>query len=398
LTALRQRLAPFFELQDVATARWLPMEGLRGFAVGLVFFVHYATLAEPFVLGGDRAPALWLSALHELGNVGVDLFFVLSGFLIYKACIQRPLDIRRYAYRRVERIYPTFLVVLAIYLALMLLMPSASKLPDGAAAQALYIAANVLLLPGMLSITPIILVAWSLSYEAFYYILAPLAVAALRMRAWQAGQRFAFFLAVYLVMIGMELAGLGTHFRLSMFLGGMALYEFAYHLRGVREGQADWPRDAASLALVALAFAYYVALADAPVAVPSALNGALPAFTRTVALNVAFVTLVYRSVFTPGLAAGLFSWTPLRWLGNMSYSFYLLHGLALQAFFLLFGKLMPVQGGGAGLFLLLLAPAFAASLALTLPIYLLVEKPLSLSPTAKPARGKLDNTTQIEVP
>ena len=392
------RLTSLFELQDIATARWLPMEGLRGFAVSLVFIVHYATLMEPFVAGSDHARVLWLSALHELGNVGVDLFFVLSGFLIYKACIQRPLDIRSYAYRRVERIYPTFLVVLGIYLALMLLMPSTSKLPEGTAAQASYIVANILLLPGIFPITPIILVAWSLSYEAFYYILAPAVVVALRMRAWRAGQRLGFFLAVYAVMIGLELAGLGTHFRLSMFLGGMILYEFAYHLRGSREGRGNALRDIASLALVAVALSYYVILANDPVAVPSSLNGALPVFTRTVALNIAFVILVYRSVFTTGLTARIFSWTPLRWLGNMSYSFYLLHGLALQAFFMLFGKIWPVQGGGVGLFILMLVPALAAALTLTLPIYLLVERPLSLSPTAKPTRGKLDNTTQIEVP
>ena len=121
-----RRVSAFFELQDAASARWLPMEGLRGFAVALVFLVHFADFRKPYSDAG------WLNALHEIGNVGVDLFFVLSGFLIYKACIRRPINVRLYAWRRIERIYPAFLAAFAIYLALMVLMPSQSKLPDEA--------------------------------------------------------------------------------------------------------------------------------------------------------------------------------------------------------------------------------------------------------------------------
>ena len=59
-----------------------PMEGLRGFAVFLVFLVHYVTLVKPWVTAN---PILldFSSKLHSIGNAGVDLFFVLSGYLIY---------------------------------------------------------------------------------------------------------------------------------------------------------------------------------------------------------------------------------------------------------------------------------------------------------------------------
>ena len=63
-----------------------PMEGLRGFAVFLVFLVHYATLISPWIA---QPSALFnvATALHTIGNAGVDLFFVLSGYLDRKSVV-----------------------------------------------------------------------------------------------------------------------------------------------------------------------------------------------------------------------------------------------------------------------------------------------------------------------
>jgi exopolysaccharide production protein ExoZ len=69
-------LARWFELGPVGAERLLPMEGLRGLAVLLVFFVHYgAQFGHAF---GVAPPAIG-AALQLLGNAGVDLFFVLRG-------------------------------------------------------------------------------------------------------------------------------------------------------------------------------------------------------------------------------------------------------------------------------------------------------------------------------
>jgi peptidoglycan/LPS O-acetylase OafA/YrhL len=62
-----------------------PVEGLRGVAVLLVIFFHYVVLREG--LHDDR----WISAINSVeainrivhhGYLGVDLFFVISGFLL----------------------------------------------------------------------------------------------------------------------------------------------------------------------------------------------------------------------------------------------------------------------------------------------------------------------------
>ena len=71
-----------------------------------------------------------------------------------------------YAKRRVQRIYPVFLVVFAIYIMLSFIFPSESKLPEGYVEIVKYILQNLLLLPGVFNIEPLITVAWSLSYAA----------------------------------------------------------------------------------------------------------------------------------------------------------------------------------------------------------------------------------------
>ena len=65
-----------------------PMEGLRGIAVFLVFLVHYSSSIEPYIIVGSFEEDV-LHIIHRLGNVGVDLFFVLSGFLIYGTLIKK---------------------------------------------------------------------------------------------------------------------------------------------------------------------------------------------------------------------------------------------------------------------------------------------------------------------
>src|SRR5215472_13986750 len=64
------------------TGRILAMEGIRGYAVLLVFMVHQHTLFSRY-LAPQSSIARLSQFSHHIGNSGVDLFFVLSGFLIY---------------------------------------------------------------------------------------------------------------------------------------------------------------------------------------------------------------------------------------------------------------------------------------------------------------------------
>ena len=74
----------------------------------------------------------------------------------------------------------------------------------------------------------------------------------------------------------------------------------------------------------------------------------------------------------------IFSWTPMRILGNISYSYYLLHGLALKGFFLGLAYILPTNNFGSWFFWTLLPVMFALTFPAAIGLFLLVEKPFSL--------------------
>jgi len=162
MRACVRRLSQSFELTRRENGLNLrPMEGLRGFAVFLVFLVHYATFVRAWVAPGSLLGS-FAAGIHTIGNAGVNLFFVLSRYLIYGSLISREQFFSRFMLRRIERIYPAFLAVFGVYVLLSFLMPSESKIPAPALSALIYLGENILLLPGLLPIEPLITVAWSL--------------------------------------------------------------------------------------------------------------------------------------------------------------------------------------------------------------------------------------------
>ncbi len=92
------------------------LDGLRGLAILLVLVLHLWRPEHGTLLGQA------LSRLSRLGWAGVDLFFVLSGFLITGILIdsrRRPGSIRNFFARRVLRIFPLYYLFLATTLLLM---------------------------------------------------------------------------------------------------------------------------------------------------------------------------------------------------------------------------------------------------------------------------------------
>ncbi len=337
------------------------MEGMRGFAVFLVFLVHFLTLAAPWI-APDSALSGVTDAIRKIGNIGVDLFFVLSGYLIYGSLISRQQPFLAFMRRRVVRIYPTFCVVFAIYLYLSFLRPQESRKPPDAYDAWIYTLQNLALLPGIFPITPFITVAWSLSYEMFFYLAIPAMMLLLDLRARSAQWRIRLFFALGVaILVGCSL--FGGPVRLIMFITGILLHE------ALRSGKIVPPRD--GIAVLALLAGVLVN------AVPFALNSVGAGKLTIVALSF-FITCY--SCFR-GQSATLqraFGWTPLRWLGNMSYSYYLVHGLTLKAAFVILAKLTPPAAHGL-LFLGGLLPLmFAVTLISSGVLFLLVERPLSL--------------------
>lgn len=92
-----------------------PLTTLRALAALLVFMYHYAWLFPPATRGTDFAGE-WipLMPLWRQGQVGVSIFFVLSGFLITRIYFDKMADgeasLRMFFVKRVARIWPLFLL------------------------------------------------------------------------------------------------------------------------------------------------------------------------------------------------------------------------------------------------------------------------------------------------
>ena len=97
---------------DYKTDRLHGLDHLRAIAILLVMFFHY----------GKGIPS-WLEPIKQIGWTGVDLFFVLSGYLIGFQLLKEikdtnSLSLRSFYLKRFFRIIPAFLVVLILYYAL----------------------------------------------------------------------------------------------------------------------------------------------------------------------------------------------------------------------------------------------------------------------------------------
>ncbi len=354
-----------------------PMEGLRGFAVLLVFLTHYAGMVEPWVAGNTETARI-ASGLRHVGHAGVDLFFVLSGYLIYGSLMKRAQPFIGFMRRRVARIYPAFIVVFIAYVLLSFAFPSESRIPSDPSEAALYLLQNLLLLPGLFPIDPLITVAWSLSYEMLFYLVTPAFIAWLGLRRRSRRWRVVFLL-VLAGALALHGALLGGPIRLMMFVAGMLLHEALAHRRQATQASPA----GAPVGLLAL-----LALLAGLGAVLLPGEGYATQALQVCILFVAWPLLCLVCFSAPSAwLPRAFSWTPLRWLGNMSYSYYLLHGLVLNAGFLLLTQVLPPAGQGAWVFWGLLPALFALTLPPTAMLFLLVERPYSLAPSSRAARA-----------
>ena len=100
------------------------LDGLRGLAIALVLYFHVWQIswlpASVTVFGYDLS---W-QRIPELGFVGVDLFFFLSGFVIVYPYVRARLEGRpapslgHFAYRRFIKIVPSYVLCIAVLVAI----------------------------------------------------------------------------------------------------------------------------------------------------------------------------------------------------------------------------------------------------------------------------------------
>lgn len=300
------------------------IQALRALAVGMVVLYHF-----------------WPERLTG-GYVGVDVFFVISGFLITSHLIDRPprsvADLVSFWARRVRRLLPaSFLVLIVTLGASLLWAPSAVRenIAKQVAASALYLqnwflaAESVDYLAEDTAPTPV-QHFWSLSVEEQFYIVWPLLIALALLvatrRRWD-NQRLVLTGAVGAVVVLSFCASVlmtsadpsqayfvsWTRFW-ELGIGGLAAGLFP----ACQQLLADSPRARIMVAAVGLASIIAAAVAyRSTTPFPGA--AALLPVVGTAAIIIAAID-EKRSVATRWIA-----WRPLQLLGDVSYSLYLWH-------------------------------------------------------------------------
>lgn len=146
-----------------ATERLDNLQITRAVAMILVLLIHadfFSTkILKTPILGGVFSPG---------GDAGVDIFFVLSGFIIYYI---HHLDINQkskfwpYIIKRFSRIYPTYWIVTLLTIPLFFIFPQFGLGNETNLDRIIY---SIFLLPS--TEAPIVHAAWTLIYEVLFYL------------------------------------------------------------------------------------------------------------------------------------------------------------------------------------------------------------------------------------
>lgn len=324
-------LAPYRRI--TSTGQFIPeIDGLRFIAIFSVLIYH---------LAGDilrhSAPDLhvsldhnWLFSVTQILNIGVPLFFVISGFILgmpFAASYlhrERAVPLKKYFLRRLTRLEPPYVLCLLLFFALKLLAArgSASELFPNLMASIFYVHNLVYGMPSVINF-----VAWSLEIEIQFYILAP--VLALVFVIGNAGVRRAALCVLLVLATGISTLGArnsAIQFSLlgyaQYFLAGFLLTEF--YLFGGEKRQGNWLWDLVSAAGWAMLLALLV-------------RGGAPIVWIGPWLILALYIAAFHGVAMNRLVTNVWITT----IGGMCYSIYLLHNYLVAGVGMVTERVLP---------------------------------------------------------
>jgi len=317
---------------------------LRGLAALLVVLFHVTMFS--------RADSLAKTGNMVIGNAGVDIFFVISGFVMWvSTCNVRrsPLEFWR---DRIIRIVPLYYIATVVFIIVLFLAQERVVTSSD-------IFTSLLFIPGINSINnepvPILGVGWTLNYEMMFYVI--FGVALLLPSRFRIGWVAVVFFALVLGRFVLP-ANAGFLLRITSplwleFLAGMLIG--VLFVSGALKSSAP------------IYWAVGVAIMLLGASVLLGLHVFAPGLPRTLAYGVPAASLVLGAIFMEPLFRGR-TLAGLRWLGDVSYSLYLAHGIWI---FFLRNVDLPLSGP------VLFAVALAGAIGVGAASYYVIERPIT---------------------
>ena len=326
------------------------VQALRALAAFMVVFVHLKALAS---MAGLQP------TLFEAGNAGVDIFFVISGFIMVFTTGRKPVGPLAFLGSRLKRIAPLYwLATLAVFA----LAEVAPRVLQGTHAGPGALLASLAFIPFARpdgQVRPLVFVGWTLDYEMAFYVLFAVGLLA-RRRALGIGLVVGALVAAVALVAALRPPGV-----IASFYGRPIILEFGL---GMLLGAA-WPRLKAGPRTVRAA-----ALA-APLAVAAMLAAPLlwPSQDRAVAFGLPALALVWSALAFERAGLAL-RWPWAQSLGNASYAVYLSHAFIAQGV-ILAGRAAGLSGPWSALGLG--AAALIGVAAAGLALHYGVERPIA---------------------
>jgi len=303
------------------------IEGLRALAILLVVATH--------------AGVTWLPG----GFVGVDVFYVLSGYLITGLLVQEAattghMRFANFYARRLRRLLPALLLMLAVTCILAKVLVAPTELPEqisNATSAALWLSNFQFAFWNMdyfapQSDTALFLHTWSLGVEEQFYLVWPLLVV-VAMGAWKYARRTSnlarlkwVFGAIFLASFALSLYWTYRSPLFAFYMMPSRAWQFALgaivflavgspaYRVSTNFVQSVWLRPMGWLGLVMILLASLIVTRTAPYPGTWAL---LPSFGAALVLAA--------GAQQQGWAGRFLSWRPMQALGRVSYSWYLWH-------------------------------------------------------------------------
>lgn len=144
------------------------LQTLRAAAAWMVVTHHYMQIVHGF-----QHTSLTGRFFSEVGGFAVEVFFVISGFIMHFSLTKNPIAAPEFMIRRLMRIVPAYWIATLIFVLVIALLPSEAAPQNAWTWPSL---AKSLLFwphqnPSGLGTYPTLTVGWSLNFEMFFYVL-----------------------------------------------------------------------------------------------------------------------------------------------------------------------------------------------------------------------------------
>lgn len=280
---------------------------LRGFAAWMVVMHHVIQI----FYGSSRND--WFSILFSrYGSVGVDIFFVISGFVIYLSTAEKSISSTRFLANRLIRIVPAYWVYT---LLTALLVINFEKLIPFTQFDGWFLAKSLFFIPainpGGVWYFPILTIGWTLNFEMMFYLI--FSIGLLLPRIYRLPYVF-----VAMVVLQMGMHKLGPAWK---FYDDIRIYEFFFGIVVAVAYKSLWLRKVGLLLstivfIVASAVIYSAYGTRGMSGISQLLEVSIPCAV-IVAVFIAQDERLHKLAF-------------LTRLGDWSYSTYLLHVIVLS--------------------------------------------------------------------